>query len=173
VRHRKDSWVDPADEPSTKPGPSWLSTRVLVIAGVALGVLLVGVVTLSGYPGQGPVIGAMITDASSVPEVGQVWFGNAFDPRTFHISDRTTTVKTGATVAAVAHLTISIGDGEAYWRSLRNEQLFQNGLLRFSGTGDVLGTTISPIHQEGRYEYEIVDLGGNVLARGEFVVANQ
>jgi hypothetical protein len=51
--------------------------------------------------------------------------------------------------------------------------LFQNGLLRFSGTGDVLGTTISAIHQEGQYEYEIVDLGGNVLARGEFVVANQ
>jgi hypothetical protein len=143
-----------------------------VIAGVVLVVLVTGAATLSGFSGQGPVIGSLITDASDVPATGQVWFGTAFDPRTFLITDRTTTVKPGTTLAAVAHLTTSIGDGQAFWQLLRNDQLFQNNLLRLSGTGDLLGTTIS-VHQEGRYEYDIVDLMANVLARGSFFVANQ
>jgi hypothetical protein len=164
--------VDSADEPSTKSGPAWLTIRNLAIAGVALDALLIGVMTLGSFLGQGPVIGTVGPDASAVPAAGQVWFGKSFDPRTFEITDRNTTVKPGATVAAVAHLTTSIGDGEAFWRLLRNEQPFENGLLQLSGTGDVLGTMISP-HQEGRFEYDIVDLMGNVLAKGDYVVANQ
>ena len=113
------------------------------------------------------------TDGSNELPAGQVWFGSDFDPQTFRIANLTTTVKPGANVAAVAHLTTSIGDGQAFWRLLFNDQPFQNGLLRLSGYGDFLGTTLSPIHQEGRYEYDVVDLYGNVLAAGDFVVGNQ
>ena len=165
--------MHPADEPSINRPTSGHAFRNYVIAGVVLAGLLIGVVTLTGLLGQGPVIGSVLTDASRLPETGQIWFGNGFDPRTFEITDRTTTVRPGATVAAVAHLTTSIGDGQANWRLHYNDQLFQNGLLRLSGTGDFLGTTISPIHQEGRYEYDVVDLRENVLAVGVFVVATE
>jgi hypothetical protein len=166
---KKDTLVGLIDEPAVEAGAR---LRKYVLVAVVVAALLIGAVAFGGFLGRGPVIGSVITQTSDVPQRGQVWFGTAVDPESFLITNRATTFKSGASIAAVAHLTTSIGDGEADWRLLRNDQLFRNGLLRVSGTGDFFSATVPTIEDEGRYEYDIVDLGGTVIASGDFVVAN-
>ena len=164
------------DERSIEAGTARRTRRryaIVVVLGIAL---LVAVAALNAFHGRGPVIRVATDVSSGVPPIGQIpprgeiWFGTDFDPGTFDVAGRTTTGTPGTNLAAVAHLRRSIGDGQGFWRLNLNDQLFQNGLRRLRGYGDLLGTTVPSIDQVGRYEYAVEDLSGNVLALGSFVV---
>jgi hypothetical protein len=109
--------------------------------------------------------------AGNIPPTGQIWFGSSFDTTTFALSGITTTARTGTTVALVALLPRSISTGAASMRVSLNGTLVVNQAVNMNGSGDLFGTTVGPLTISGTYKYELVDLGGNLLASGTLTVS--
>jgi hypothetical protein len=108
--------------------------------------------------------------AGNVPPVGSIWFGSSFDPSTFAMSGVTTTTPPGSTVALVAQLPRSISSGQATMRVSLEGNVILNQTLNMSGSGQLFGTTVGPLNLPGTYTYQIVDVGGNVMATGTLTV---
>ncbi len=109
--------------------------------------------------------------AGSIPDAGQIWFGSSFDTSTFAVAGTTTTATVGQSPVLVAHLTRSIGSGDANYRVYYDSTMITNQALPLSkGSGELYGSTLSPLLLAGTYKYEITDVGGNVLASGTLTV---
>lgn len=100
-----------------------------------------------------------------VPPAGQMWFGQSFDPQTFAIAGRTSSVGTQQPVALVAHLTRS-ADTQMTIRASHNGTFVQAAAVPVTGSGDVFGYVLGALVQPGDWRYDVVDVGGNVLATG-------
>ena len=109
--------------------------------------------------------------AGNIPPTGQIWFGSSFDTTTFALSGITTTARTGTTVALVALLPRSISTGTANIRVSLNGTQVLNQAVTMTGSGDLFGMTVGPFVVPGTYKYDLVDLGGNVLATGTLTVS--
>ena len=162
----------PADAPatdrqsSTRTGPS-AGVAIILLAGLAAAVI--GGVALSGALNARS---AAISATANIPPVGEIWFGTSFNPTTFEISDRRSTVGLGAPVAMVAHLSRSIAAGQANMRlSLNGTVIANQAITNLQGGGDIVGLTTGAILMAGAYRYEITDIGGNDLASGSFTAA--
>lgn len=105
--------------------------------------------------------------AADLPPAGSVWFGSSFDPATFVVHGRTTTVPAGQPVAVVAHLSHSIDMSAANLRISLDGTNYLNQALGLAGEGDVYGMTFSP-PAAGHYLVEVADVGGNVVASSSF-----
>lgn len=109
--------------------------------------------------------------AGNIPPTGQIWFGSSFDPSTFALSGITTTARTGTTVALVARLPRTVSSGDVNMHVSLNGTLVLNQPVAMTGSGDLFGSTVTPFVVPGTYKYELVDVGGNVLASGTLTVA--
>ncbi len=104
---------------------------------------------------------------STVPARGEIWFGEAYDPTTFAIRGRTDSVRPNATFAMVAHAMRPVDEASILVRTLRN-----GTLVRTTGpdprwnSGELLGFSLTAPLSQGRWRYEVTDLGGTLLAAG-------
>lgn len=103
--------------------------------------------------------------AKDVPPSGQMWFGQSFDPKTFVMTGQRTTVGTQEPVALVAHLTKPLEAGMTLRASL-DGTLIGSAPITYTGSGELFGYVLNALGAPGEYRYDIVDVGGNVLASG-------
>lgn len=103
--------------------------------------------------------------AKDIPPAGQIWFGQSFDPQTFALTGQRTTVGTQEPVALVAHLTKPI-EGNVTIRASLGGALIGSAPIEVTGSGEVFGYVLGALVTPGEYRYDIVDIGGNVLASG-------
>jgi hypothetical protein len=147
-----------------------MSSRRPVVVGLVVAVLVVALIG-AWQLGLFARLTSSAGTAGNIPPTGQIWFGSSFDPSTFALSGITTTARTGSTVALVALLPRSISSGTANMRVSLNGTLVVNQAVTMTGSGELFGTTAGPFTIPGTYKYELVDLGGNVLASGTLTVA--
>lgn len=141
--------------------------------GIWRGVVLLGIALFALVAWQQGVFSGGKPDggsAGNIPPPGQIWFGNAFDPDTFAVSGRTTTVGSGQAVVLVAQFPRSVSSGEINLRTSIDGTLIGNQNVSMQGSGELFGVSIGPFYGAGSYRYEITDLGGNVLASGTLTV---
>jgi hypothetical protein len=154
-------------QPDAKPPRSTTLRTVIVVLIIVLGAVAAW---QSGLFGGGSVLPPTGGAPANVPPTGQMWFGTSFDPNTFSISGRTSTARTGSTVAAVANLPRSISSGDANMRVSLDGEVIALQQITMQGSGDLFGISLGPYFLAGLYKYEILDLGGNVLASGSLTV---
>lgn len=120
---------------------------------------------------QGGSETARPAESEDIPPAGQVWFGSTFDPESFAIRNRTTSVGAQESFALVAHLTRSVDGSDlvirTYWNGSHLNPVFSRPTRATCGASrrDRCSST-------GTWKYEFTDIGGNVLASGE-VTATQ
>ncbi len=140
-----------------------------MVRSVLIGLLLVGVLAVavaSGVLRTGP--GSGVT-ADNLPLAGAIWFGESFDPQTFAISAKETTVRAADTFAFVAHLRRSTKGDEMSMRLSWNGSVVSSVGLQWQGEGDTWGGTAGPLVEPGLWKLDLIDVGGNVLATGSIL----
>lgn len=142
--------------------------RGVPVALVLLGIVLIG--ALAWQMGLFRSVTSAGGSAGNIPPSGQIWFGSSFDPKTFAVSGRTTTARTGSSVAMVAYLPRSVSSGDINLRVLADGTMIANQSVTMTGSGELFGTTVGPFYLAGSYRYEVTDIGGNVLASGTLTV---
>jgi hypothetical protein len=161
------SMAAPVYEPIPEEGrrSNWDAKRVLtILAGVVLVVLVLleglGVFKLGGGPGgSGPA-------AANLPPAGTIWFGSSFDPQTFAITNRLTTVTANQGFSFVARLPRTMDASGLVIRTSFDGKLVATIPVSVKGTGDVWGFSPGPLFAAGEWKYDLTDIGGNVLATG-------
>lgn len=153
--------------PTTLNGPT-RARRTPLLAGVAIVVLvlMVGLAWMLTRSG-GPAV-----PAADIPPSGTAWFGSSFDPQTFVLAGRTSSVRLGQPIALVGHLS----------RPSRDETLgFAIGLAgvqlsgpdqRVSAGHDLTGGSIPgvDIFAAGTMTVRVIDASGTTLAWGSITV---
>jgi hypothetical protein len=161
----------PARVWATTDGPQTAATTSR-LSGLVQALLVVGII---GLLGVGAYIGLLnpttqlpisTTVSPDVPPAGQVWFGQSFDPATFAISGRQTTVGANQPFSMVAHLTRTMDAAKLAIRAYFNDALVATAPVNATGSGDVFGFSPGPLYAAGSWRYDLVDVGGNVLASG-------
>jgi hypothetical protein len=121
----------PAGQPVAAPlqpakAKRGLGTGGKVLLGLIVIVAIAGIVELlkngSLATGPSPASGAVLPD---VPPVGQVWFGSSFDPDTFAIRGRTTTVAASAPFSMVGHCVALISPDASTFPPMSVNSYFQ------------------------------------------------
>ncbi len=103
---------------------------------------------------------------ANVPPSGQIWFGPSFDPSTLALSSRVTSVTGSGAFSAVAHLPRSMNGSDLSLREYFNGELITSGALNWSGSGEFWGWSAAPLFAPGSWRFDLVDVGGNILASG-------
>jgi hypothetical protein len=165
------AFAKPGPQPSAGalavPAPSSpaKSARSFGIAEVAIVILIVVAVIGGGYVLLGRNV---VTVASAdAPQPGSIWFGESYDPASFAITGRSTTLSPSRPAAMVAALS----------RDTRDEYLTINvnapgaGTVPIGGGQMPAGSTlmaylIPALQSPGVYPVTVSDSGGNVLATG-------
>jgi hypothetical protein len=133
----------------------------LILLGIA--VLVGGFYVLNS---KIPSIGPAGVSSANLPPAGTIWFGSSFDASTFEIRDRTTSINSQQGFSAVAHLTRSM-DGSAHSvRISYNGTVVSSSSVTWQGWGEVWGFSPGALLAAGDWRYELIDVGGNVLASG-------
>ncbi len=156
--------TQPAVRPPAIPEPQVRSgsrSEKILVALVLLAIIGVAFVLLNGSRAPGPGV-----DSANIPPAGTVWFGSSFDPKTFAISDRLTTVTANQGFSFVAHLSRTIDASELAIRTSWNGQLVASVAVSAKGSGDAWGFSPGPLFAAGEWKYDLTDIGGNVLATG-------
>ena len=100
------------------------------------------------------------------PPSGVIWFGSSFDPDTFELRNRTTSFAAGEPFSAVASLARTMDGTDLSMRIYADGELWTSAALSWTGNGDLWGFSPGPAYSAGTWRYELVDVGGNVLATG-------
>jgi hypothetical protein len=143
---------------------NWLILGVIGVIGVLVVAAAIGVVIAAGSPSSGTV------QPGNQPPAGTIWFGSSFDPTTFAISGRTSSISVGSPISGVAHLTRSMAGSELSIRVELNGAVIATVKTGWSGSGDIWGFTPVAPTIAGTWTYQLVDVGGNVLASGALTV---
>lgn len=105
-----------------------------------------------------------------VPPTGSIWFGQSFDPQTFALTGQRTTVGTQEPVALVAHLSKTLDSGLTIRASL--DGTFVNSApITVQGSGEIFGFVLGALVSPGEWRYDVVDIGGNILASGAVIAS--
>ena len=167
-----DGSAQPASAvPPTVRRRAGIGTFGKILLGLIAAAVVVGIIVLASggfiFGSGGP---APQGDADT-PPAGTIWFGSSFDPDTLVIAGRTTTVGTQAPFAMVAHLTRSIDGSQMSVRAYWNGSLITTQAANAKGSGDLWGWSLGSLVQAGEWRYEVIDVGGNVLASGSVTAA--
>lgn len=147
--------------PSTRRTPLLVGGAALVLA------IVVGLGWIVTRSGQG------IVAAADLPPSGTAWFGASFDPQTFVLSGRTSTVRLGQPIAVVGHLTRPSRDETlGFAIDLAGVQLSEPG-ERVSAGHDLVGVSIPGVEvfEAGTLTVRIIDASGTTLAWGAITVS--
>lgn len=113
-----------------------------------------------------------VVDSADVPPSGTIWFGQSFNPSTFAMAGRTTSVSRGAPVSMVGNLGRSMKISDLQIRTSFDGSVVGSQAAAGSGEGEIVGFTLGPLLAAGSWTYEIIDVGGNVLALGTITVTD-
>jgi hypothetical protein len=157
-------------ERAAKGKPSAI-TRILGFVAflIAAGLIVWGIPRIMAPDYGLPDVGS----SADLPPAGIAWFGTSFDADTLELRGRTTSVGTQAPFAMVAHLLRAVDGSELNLRVYLDGQLITTQGANAEGTGDVWGWSLGPLFQAGVWRYEIIDVGGNVLASGQVTAREQ
>ncbi len=122
-----------APTPTVSPGATAAASPSRLVSVVV--VLVVIAVVVAALIGTGVIKLGAGPSGAAAPPAGTIWFGSSFDPSTFAISGKTTSVSAGTTVAYVGHLTRSIGTGQANLRISVNGQTDRQSGAKSPGLG--------------------------------------
>lgn len=103
---------------------------------------------------------------ANLPPAGVIWFGSSFDPTTFDIHGKTGTISATQAFSAVAHTTRSMKGSDMSIRISFNGTAVASSAVTWQGEGDIWGFSRSAVIAPGFWTYDLVDVGGNVLASG-------
>jgi hypothetical protein len=163
------------DAPLTtiEKGRSWGAAELLVVALITVTLAGAGYLVLGGSgaklaTGPGPTLTPVIVD---LPPSGQIWFGSSFDPATFALKAKTFRVNINTPFSMVASLTRSVDGADLSVRLSLDGGLAKSQPLHVTGFGAVWGFTPDPLPAGGTWRYDLVDIGGDVLASGTIQAA--
>ena len=150
----------PPDAPEP-PSPSPVATRSSRRRWLAA-LLIVGVIGAGYYIRTG---GQILPP--NIPPPGTIWFTTSFDPDTFEVRGRLTTVGPDDTFFMVGQLTRSIAGSRLVIRAYLDGELFTVAWTLRTDTAGVWGFSLGPLRGPGTWRYEIAEVGGTVLASGQ------
>lgn len=106
------------------------------------------------------------------PSAGSIWFGTAYDPTTFALSGRTSSVNVGSQVALVAGIRPLAADERVSIQLTGAGGQFTAGYGDLSAGSTVVAFLIAPIWIDtpGRLSVAVIDQGGNVLATSALTI---
>jgi hypothetical protein len=139
------------------------SLRGWLIALLGLAILAGGYYILNN---RVPSIGGGGVSEANLPPAGTIWFGSSFDPTTFELRGRTTTISSQSAFSAVAHLMKSMEGSALTIRISYNGTIVSSSPVTWQGSGEVWGFSPGALLAAGQWRYELVDVGGNILAGG-------
>jgi hypothetical protein len=150
---------------SSAPRPGAKASRPVREALITVGVLLGAVaVVLAVMVARGVPLNLFA--APTLPPAGQIWFGDSYEPATFDLHERWTTVSAGRQMSGVAHTTSDVAANGAKLRiELGGVTIADQVLSNLSGPGDLIGFTFEP-PTPGTYTFSIVALDSTLLATG-------
>lgn len=154
--------------PATLSGPT-RARRTPLVAGFAIVavVLVIGLASMLTRSG-GPAVAA-----ADLPPSGTAWFGSSFDPQTFVLAGRTSSVRLGQPIAVVGHLSRPSRDETlGFAVGLAGVQLSEPG-EHVSGGHDLIGVSIPgvDIFAAGTMTVRVIDASGTTLAWGSITVS--
>jgi hypothetical protein len=108
---------------------------------------------------------------ANVPPEGVIWFGTSFDPNSYDVRDRLTTVGPDEAFVMVGRLPRSLAGSRLVIRGYLDGTLIKIAWTENADEGAMWGFNLGPIAMPGNWRFELAEVGGNTLASGEFVVA--
>ena len=105
----------------------------------------------------------------NIPPEGSIWFGTSFDPDTYEVSGRLTSVGPDETFVMVGRLPRSLAGPRLVIRAYLDGVLITIAWTASNAEGGIWGFNLGPIDKPGTWRYEIAEIGGSTLASGEVV----
>jgi hypothetical protein len=136
------------------------------VRGAVLVVLLVGACSDAAPNAPAPG-GSSVTAPGELPAIAQVWFGSAFDPATFALTDKTTAAKKGAPLVAIGHLNAAKSPEEVSVDISTGGSVVKTLPVAAgpSGPSEIYGVDLTVAKLgAGTYIISFVDKSGRVLA---------
>lgn len=108
---------------------------------------------------------------ANVPPEGAIWFGTSFDPDSYDVRDRLTSVGPEAAIVMVGHLPRSVPGSRLVIRSYLDGVLITIAWTQDPDERAIWGFNLEPLTLPGNWRFEIAEAGGTSLAFGQLVVA--
>jgi len=156
----------PAD--SAAPEPTVRITRRISRRRWLAALLVVVVVGAGAFVAAG---GARIF--ANVPPEGAIWFGTSFDPVSYDVRERLTSVHREDTFVMVVRLPRPLAGPRLVIRGYLDGALARIAWTASTDEGALWGFNLGPTRLPGTWRYEIAEMGGAALASGEFVVVRE
>jgi hypothetical protein len=102
----------------------------------------------------------------NVPPEGTIWFGTSFDPDSFDLRGRLTSVGPDEEFVMVGRLPRPMVGSRLVIRSYLDDALIMIAWTTSLDEGATWGFNLGPISMPGTWRYEIAEAGGNALASG-------
>ena len=125
--------------------------------------VIVGVVGAGFYVATGGQL------FGNIPPEGAIWFGTSFDPDSYEVSGRLTSVGPDEEFVMVGRLPRSLAGSRLVIRAYLDGALTTIAWTSSNDEGGIWGFNLGPIGMPGTWRYEIAEIGGSALATGEFV----
>jgi hypothetical protein len=104
---------------------------------------------------------------ANVPPEGTIWFGTSFDPESFDLRGRLTSVGPDEEFVMVGRLPRPLVGSRVVIRGYLDEALVMIAWTQSLDEGTTWGFDMAPIAMPGNWRYEIAEAGGSVLASGQ------
>ena len=109
---------------------------------------------------------------ANIPPEGAIWFGTSFDPDSYDVRDRLTSVRPDEEFVMVGRLPRPIAGSRLVIRGYLDGELIKIAWAERTDEGRIWGFNLGPIAMLGTWRFEIAEVGGTALASGQFVVAD-
>ena len=103
----------------------------------------------------------------NVPPEGAIWFGTSFDPDSFDLRGRLTSVGPDEEFVMVGRLPRPLVGSRLVIRSYLDDALIMIAWTTSLDEGATWGFALGPISRPGTWRYEIAEVGGEALASGQ------
>ena len=106
---------------------------------------------------------------ANIPPEGTIWFGTSFDPDSYEVSGRLTSVGPDEAFVMVGRLPRPLPGSRLVIRGYLDGALITIAWTASNAEGGIWGFNLGPIGMPGTWRYEIAEIGGSALASGEVV----
>ena len=158
---------------TSEGGRRWGIRELLIVALVAVTLTGAGFLFASSRTAPlatvpSPTLTPVVVD---LPPNGVIWFGSSFDATTFAIKAKTFRVNINTPFSMVASLTHGEKGANLLLRLSLDGGLAEPQPLKATGFAEVWGFTLDALPAGGTWTYDLVDIGGDVLASGTIQAA--
>ncbi len=131
---------------------------------------LLAALLIVGFVGSGGYVMTGFLPSADIPPEGAIWFGTSFDPDSFEVYKRLTSVGPEENFVMVGRLPQPMAGSRLVLRGYLDGALIT---IAWPESRDVSGTwgfNLGPMRTPGAWRYEIAEVGGSALASGQFMV---